>query len=130
MVALGAVALPAAVWAEDGQIPAAYIESGQGSPLAVYAAATKGEGAASADGLGQSADNETLANASGGTNIKQNTTLDGTVNNTTADHVISGDNLIDGNSFNGAAGIPMVIQNSGSNVLIQNATVVNVQFKP
>jgi hypothetical protein len=27
------------------------------------------------------------------------------------------------------SGIPVVIQNSGANVLIQNATIVNLQFK-
>ena len=38
--------------------------------------------------------------------------------------------IVDERAFNGAAGVPMVIQNSGNNVLIQNATIVNVQFQP
>ena len=38
-------------------------------------------------------------------------------------------NVIQGASFANASGMPTVIQNSGSNVLIQNATVINLQFK-
>ncbi|TBR40723.1 hypothetical protein EYV96_06715 [Dyella terrae] len=67
---------------------------------------------------------------SGGTNVKQNTTLNGTVTGNTASRVVSGSNAISGESFSGASGLPTVIQNTGSNVLIQNATVVNVQFTP
>jgi hypothetical protein len=39
-------------------------------------------------------------------------------------------NWIGGGAFGNAAGLPMVIQNSGNSVLIQNATVVNVQMQP
>ena len=46
----------------------------------------------------------------------------------TATDIVTGNNMIQ-SSFAGAAGIPVVIQNSGANVLIQNATVVNLQFK-
>ncbi|QNK03645.1 hypothetical protein H8F01_02215 [Dyella telluris] len=80
--------------------------------------------------MGTGVDNATLDGLSGGTLVVQNTTLTGTVSNDTADHVISGANVITGGAFSGEAGIPMVIQNSGSNVLIQNATVISVEFKP
>ncbi len=53
---------------------------------------------------------------------------DGNVSGNTAAGIISGDNVIDGGAFANAAGINTVIQNSGSNVLIQNGTAVNVQF--
>jgi hypothetical protein len=38
-------------------------------------------------------------------------------------------NVISDGAFSGSVGLPMVIQNSGNNVLIQNATIVNVQLK-
>jgi hypothetical protein len=54
--------------------------------------------------------------------------LNGTVANTRATQVITGNNSISEGSFANASGLPTVIQNSGANVLIQNATIVNVQF--
>lgn len=54
--------------------------------------------------------------------------LDGRVDGNTATDVVSGTNRIADGSFANAAGISTVIQNSGSNVLIQNSTIVNVQF--
>ncbi|WP_460877393.1 hypothetical protein [Rhodanobacter koreensis] len=82
------------------------------------------------DGLGRSVDSTTLATLSGGTEISEKMTLNGTVSNNSADHVVTGSNAISSGSFSGAAGLPMVIQNTGNNVLIQNATIVNVQFQP
>lgn len=38
--------------------------------------------------------------------------------------------MIGNDAFNGAAGVPMVIQNTGNGVLIQNATIINVQLTP
>ena len=54
--------------------------------------------------------------------------VNGRVSDNVADDVVSGENTLGGNAFAGASGISTVIQNSGSNVLIQNATIVNVQF--
>jgi hypothetical protein len=82
------------------------------------------------DGFGPSVPIATLAKLSGGTSVAQQITLNGTVGQNTDDHVVTGSNLIGGGSFSGAAGLPMVIQNTGNNVLIQNATIVNVQFQP
>jgi len=55
--------------------------------------------------------------------------LGGTVGNNTAVNTVSGNNIIDSGSFANAQGLPMVIQNSGSNVLIQNATVINLRLQ-
>jgi hypothetical protein len=55
--------------------------------------------------------------------------LDGAVGANTAVNVVSGANRIDSGSFANMAGIPVVIQNSGANVLIQSATIINLQFK-
>jgi len=82
------------------------------------------------DGWGRSADSKTLAMASGGNEVSQTIILNGTVANNTVDHVVTGSNIIGNDAFNGAAGVPMVIQNTGNGVLIQNATILNVQFQP
>ena len=55
--------------------------------------------------------------------------LDGLVSGNSATNVVTGANSIQASSFAGASGIPIVIQNTGANVLIQNATVINLQFK-
>jgi hypothetical protein len=73
-----------------------------------------------------------LASTRGGTDFKTVTNLNdvrGTVQNNSAMNVVTGNNAIS-SSFAGANGIPMVIQNTGNNVLIQNATIVNVQLQP
>lgn len=54
--------------------------------------------------------------------------VDGKVDNNTADHVISGGNTITDTAFDSANGINTIIQNTGTNVLIQNAMIVNVNF--
>jgi hypothetical protein len=66
----------------------------------------------------------------GGNTEVNNTALSkGVVEDNTAINVSSGVNTITGGSFANASGLPMVIQNSGSNVLIQNSTIVNVQLQ-
>jgi hypothetical protein len=55
--------------------------------------------------------------------------LAGTVANNSAVNVVTGNNIVTESAFSNASGLPMVIQNSGANVLIQNATIVNVQIK-
>ncbi len=55
--------------------------------------------------------------------------LHGTVGQNVATHVVTGANIVSDGAFTNASGLPMVIQNSGANVLIQNATIVNVQFQ-
>jgi hypothetical protein len=38
-------------------------------------------------------------------------------------------NVIAEGSFSGMVGLPVVVQNSGNGVLIQNATIINLQVK-
>lgn len=125
-----ALASPAVLCAKDAQIPPAYLADGTDSPIAVYIAATHVDHPSVVEDLGASVDNATLADLSGGTLIWQDTNLTGTMSNNNVDHVVTGDNVIMGNSLSGATGFPTVIQNSGNSVLIQNATVLNVQFQP
>jgi len=42
---------------------------------------------------------------------------------------VTGNNSINGNAFAGASGLPIVIQNSGNNVIIQSGTVLNLTMK-
>ncbi len=79
--------------------------------------------------MGKPVDIGELATLRGGDGTVSNQVgLDGTVEGNTADRVISGANAISDGAFANASGINTVIQNSGSNVLIQNGMVVNVQF--
>lgn len=81
-------------------------------------------------GWGPSVNSAALAKLSGGTDVTEIMTLNGTVANNNVDQVVNGANVISSGSFTGAMGLPTVIQNSGNAVLIQNATIVNVQFQP
>ncbi len=87
------------------------------------------EEAGNVTGIGASVDVMKLDRLRGGeSTVENNVLLDGTVENNTADHVVSGSNAISDGAFSNATGINTVIQNTGSNVLIQNGMVVNVQF--
>jgi hypothetical protein len=87
-------------------------------------------GAAEAGSFGEAAPAQTLDAIRGGDgSIASDTRLDGTVSGNSATHVITGANIIQSGSFANANGVPIVIQNSGANVLIQNATVINLQVK-
>jgi hypothetical protein len=81
-------------------------------------------------GFGQSVDTGTLEHLSGGTDISNRITLNGNVSDNNTDHSTTGLNSIASGAFSGAVGLPMVIQNSGNSVLIQNATIINVQMQP
>jgi len=80
--------------------------------------------------FGVAARSDTLDAQRGGTDTVDNRMqLDGGVRDNVANHVVTGANSIDSGSFANMAGIPTVIQNSGANVLIQNATIINLQLK-
>lgn len=103
------------------------------SPIQPPAAASHGsttDAGGQVDGLGPRVDAATLGRLSGGSESTQKITLNGTVSNTHSDNVLSGDNVISTGSFDGATGVPMVIQNTGNGVLIQNATIISVKLQP
>lgn len=65
----------------------------------------------------------------GGTRVTLNEMeLAGATTSNTARNVQTGSNVIDGASFANLNGIPVVIQNTGANVLIQNALILNLQM--
>ena len=70
-----------------------------------------------------------LAGRRGGDGVLNQNRLKGVVADNSASNLTTGSNVISEGAFAGASGLPMVIQNSGNNVLIQNSTIVNVQVK-
>ena len=54
--------------------------------------------------------------------------LAGTTAGNTAVNVATGTNAISAGAFSNMSGLPIVIQNSGANVLIQNAVILNLQM--
>ena len=48
--------------------------------------------------------------------------------NNSASGTVSGGNVIDGNAFSDSSGLSTIIQNSGNNVLIQSATILNLKI--
>lgn len=73
---------------------------------------------------------DALASKRGGDGVVFNDMqLKGVVANNSASNLTTGSNAISDGAFAGSAGLSTVIQNSGNNVLIQNATIVNLQLK-
>lgn len=82
-------------------------------------------------GLGDAVAEDKLEAIRGGAEVVVNDMrLDGAVANNTANRVITGSNAISDGAFANASGLPTVIQNTGANTLIQNATILNVRFGP
>jgi hypothetical protein len=79
--------------------------------------------------FGLAVDPTSLADLRGGTQIVDNDILvNGRIEDAIADNVLTGNNAVTAGSFANASGISTVIQNTGANVLIQNAMIVNVKF--
>lgn len=55
--------------------------------------------------------------------------LNAKLSNNSATDNVTGNNTIAGGAFAGASGLPIVIQNSGNNVIIQSGTVLNLTLK-
>jgi hypothetical protein len=128
LAVLAALASPA--WAgpaeaESSQDGAVQPPVRQDAQLTAAAPATAGL----AVDFGPAADLDKLEQSRGGADTKNDVKLDGVVTGNSATNVSTGGNTIDAGSFANMSGIPVVIQNSGANVLIQSSTVINVQFK-
>lgn len=74
-------------------------------------------------------DAKVLASKRGGSDVANDMQLRGVVADNRAVNVATGNNVISEGAFAATVGLPMVVQNTGNNVLIQNATIVNVQVK-
>ncbi len=85
--------------------------------------------AVSAASFGTALASEQLADFRGGSELASSEMrLAGTTAENSATNVVTGANSISAGSFAHMSGIPVVIQNSGANVLIQNATIVNLHL--
>ena len=80
-------------------------------------------------GFGPALASDGLAQYRGGSEMASSEMrLAGTTADNAANNVVTGANSISAGSFANMSGIPVVIQNSGANVLIQNATIVNLKL--
>lgn len=71
----------------------------------------------------------TLEAQRGGTQVVVNDMqLAGTTAGNSATQVVTGANAISAGAFANMSGLPVVIQNSGANVLIQNAVILHLQM--
>lgn len=102
---------------------AAFLMIALAMPLAAF-------GEEEAAPLAEPVSSETLAEQRGGDDefVDNTIRVTGTVTENTASNVVTGANNIQGGSFANSSGIMSVVQNTGANVLIQSATIVNVQF--
>ena len=109
----------------------AAVRSAVGAPAAmVTPAGTAADGVPSVASLGAAVSGEQLGGERGKADTTSNDArLSGVVSGNSAINVATGGNSIDTGSFANMAGLPVVIQNTGANVLIQNSTIVNVQFR-
>lgn len=73
-------------------------------------------------------DGELAAQRGGDVHINQNN-ASATVEDNVANNVTTGNNTVSGNAFSNVNGVPMVVQNSGNNVVIQNSTILNLQLQ-
>ena len=86
-------------------------------------------GVASSVSFGYPVSANALASHRGGDLTITDTKLSGVTADNSANQVVTGTNAIGGGSFANLSGIPVVIQNTGANVLIQNAVTLNLQMK-
>lgn len=103
-----------------------------GASPALAQAATSGDPTPQADAANAVFANpvatEELSTVRGGAQVRNSMTLDGVTADNSAYEVNTGSNTIGQGSFANMSGLPIVIQNSGANVLIQNAVILNVQM--
>lgn len=102
------------------------------APLAIAQQAEAGGGDASESLLsslgGDPVVSENLDRQRGGAQTANDMELSGVVGNNHASDLITGNNIVTDGSLTGNAGFATVVQNSGNNVLIQNATIINLQL--
>ncbi|KEZ76154.1 hypothetical protein [Salinisphaera hydrothermalis] len=82
------------------------------------------------NGLGAPVSAQTLSAYRGGHVFQlSEANLSAQLSDNQASNNITGSNVVGTQAFSGSSGIPTVIQNSGNNVIIQNATILNLQMQ-
>jgi hypothetical protein len=124
VAACGALAVAFAAAAEDPGPPA---DTAPPPDVDVPAAGVR---VAAISDLGRAIATDRLSTLRGGdaSQTENLIDIDGSVDDNTAHHIVSGSNSIADGAFDNASGINTVIQNTGSNVLIQNAMIVTVDI--
>lgn len=78
-------------------------------------------------------DTSVLADQRGGTDVHDvqlsKIWANGSVSEVQAYDLVTGSNIVSDGSLANASGMPMLIQNSGNGVLIQNAVILNVEVR-
>lgn len=100
-------------------------------PLPPDSVAASSASSASRAGFDQPVDQATLDSQRGGSQlvlVHNDMTLTGSTAGNMAEQVNTGSNAISAGAFANMSGLPVVIQNSGANVLIQNAVILNLQM--
>jgi hypothetical protein len=115
--------------------PKAAAATAPAAPAAATAANASGVTAQPRDPLAAAViDDSQLNSARGGAesvnaNVTLNTnTSSGNVTGNVATNLTTGSNNLSDSAFSNSAGVPIVIQNTGNNVLIQNSTILNLQL--
>ncbi|WP_244134881.1 hypothetical protein [Burkholderia sp. BCC0322] len=108
--------------------PAARAATDGAQDAADAAQPADGGAAAREGGFGVAMSADQLDARRGGDALIGQNYLNGAVSDNVASRVSTGSNAIADGSFANSSGLPTVIQNTGANVLIQNATVLNVRF--
>jgi hypothetical protein len=122
-VAAAAVLLPGASIAagEDDALPDARVSATQAAASTPTVAAWPGASVV---------DERELSEQRGGADLHLNeNNASAIVRDNVAANLSTGNNSINGESFAGMSGVPMVVQNSGNNVVIQNSTILNLQLQ-
>lgn len=130
MCCSGAVQAGMPLTAVSAAVASEAIQPAQATAPNVPAAAKSAPSKASSNPFGsQPVSNNTLSAKRGGERVFNDAQLKGVVSNNVASNLTTGMNVISEGAFSGSSGLPLVVQNSGNNVLIQNSTIVNVQLK-
>ena len=79
--------------------------------------------------LGAAVKLEALAKQRGGQEVTNSMEVNAKLYDNRAVDTISGNNVISDGAFSHANGVPIAIQNSGNNVVIQNSLILNLQLK-
>lgn len=75
-------------------------------------------------------DDSELSQQRGGADLHLNeNNASAIVTDNSATNLTTGNNSINGEAFSSMSGMPMVVQNSGNNVVIQNSTILNLQMQ-
>lgn len=118
-VVLSALAMLSPVQAEPDE-PEGFLSPSPARALVVVPMMTLGAGPVS---------DTALDVRRGGTETLNDMDLDGVVSGNHAANLVTGQNIVTDGSLSGNAGLATVVQNSGNNVLIQNATIVNIRLE-